>query len=365
MSFTATSRAFIADAHTQNIYLMCRLLTEQGHTVIHYGNHGSDPVCTEHVEILDRTTMAALYADDEVAHAPNGYFCKQRPEIDRAFVERAVAEIGRRKQPGDFLLGLRDPHEEIYRHHKDLLYVHHSVGHVGWSPKTAVYASEYVRNFRFSKEHSRTKETTAWHASAVIPHFLDPDEFAPCYEPDDYFVFLGRLSQDKGLQIALDATRRLGARLVVAGPGKLTDFQTHDGVRFEGLITDIATRNALLRRARGLFAPTQMPEPFGMVVIEALFSGVPVITSDWGAFPETVAHGETGYRCTTLAEYVEAARSIDQISRRHCRALAERRFSLQHVGRLYANYFDRIADLHQHGFDSFKRNGLVAGDFSH
>jgi len=365
MSFTATSRKFLADAHTQNIFSVSKLLTDLGHTVIHYGNYGSDPVCTENVEILDQAIMNELYKDDGLRRAGTGYFIKQTPEMDRKFVEKAVQEIGRRKEKNNFLLGLRDPHEEIYRHHKDMFYVHHSVGHVGWSPKATVYASEFVRNFRLSKEHSKTGDATVWQYSAVIPHFIDPDEFEPCYDPDDYFLYLGRLTPEKGVQIAIDASSKLNAKLLLAGQGELGRFKLTPNAEWVGFIDDSKERNKLLRRAKAIFVPTQIPEPFGMVVIEALMSGVPVITSDWGAFPETVLHGVTGYRCTTLAEYVAAAQSIGNISREKCRSVAEARYSVKVASSLYQNYFERIFDLHENGFGSEGRTDIPAAYISH
>jgi glycosyltransferase involved in cell wall biosynthesis len=365
MSFTATSRKFLADAHTQNIFNLSKLLTEQGHTVFHYGNYGSDPVCTENVEILDKATMDELYKDEDIKQAGTGYFIKQTPEINRKFVERTIEEVNRRKGRGHCLLGLRDPHEEIYRHHKDMLYVHHSVGHVGWSPKMTVYASEFVRNFRLGKEHSRTGDPTVWHGSAVIPHFVDPDEFEPCYEPENYFLYIGRLTPEKGVQIAIDASSKLDAKLLLAGQGQLDKFRLTPNAEWIGFIEDAKVRNDLLRKARAIFVPTQIPEAFGMVVIEALMSGVPVITSDWGAFPETVQHGVTGYRCTTLAEYVAAAENIGSISREGCRRMAEARYSSKVASLLYRNYFERIFDMHENGFAGEGRSNIEVAYLSH
>jgi glycosyltransferase involved in cell wall biosynthesis len=365
MSFTATSRKFLADAHTQNIFNICKLLMARGHTVYHYGNYGSDPLCTEHVEILDKETMERLYEGDDLKQAMTGYFIKQTADVNRKFVQKTVAEIDKRKAQNHFLLGVRDPHEEIYRYHKDMLYAHHSVGHVGWNPKMSVYASEFVRNFRLSKEHSRTGDASVWTGSAVIPHFLDPDEFEPCYEPDDYFLYFGRITPEKGVQIAIDTCRKLDVRLCLAGQGQLDKFQLSPNVEYAGFIENINARNDLLRKARAIFAPTQVPEPFGMVVIEALMSGVPVITSDWGAFPETVDHGLTGYRCTTLSEYAAAANNIDNISRRECRRVAEKRFSSAVAGYLYQSYFERIYAMQVNGLGSEARSDIALNYISH
>ncbi|MHB8348087.1 MAG: glycosyltransferase [Acidiferrobacterales bacterium] len=365
MSFTATSRRYLGDAHTQNIYNLCQLLMSLGHTVYHYGNHGSDVPCTEHADLLDRETMEALYRGNDLKKAANGYFAKETPALNREFVRRAVSEIGKRKAPGQFLLGVRDPHEEIARHHADLLFAHHSVGHVGWSPKMTVYASEFVRNFRLSKEHSRTGDASAWTCSAVIPHFLYPGDFEPCYDPGDYFLYLGRLTPDKGVQLAIDVCARQRVKLFLAGQGDISHFRLGPQTEYLGFLDDMQARNDLLRKAKAVLVPTQMPEPFGMVVIEAMMSGVPVISSDWGAFPEINRQGVTGYRCTAFSEYLAALRSIDRISRQKCREVAEHRFSDMRAGQLYGNYFERMHDLQLNGPDSTQRSQIDPFAISH
>lgn len=365
MSFTATSRKYIADAHTQNIFNMCKLLVLQGHTVYHYGNYGSDVPCTEHIEILNKSEMEALYGDDDLKRAANGYFVKESQEINEKFVQRAASQIGKRKEKDHFLLGVRDPHEEIARHHADMLFMHHSVGHVGWSPKTTVYASEFVRNFRLSKEHSRSGDSSMWKWSAVIPHFLAADEFEPCYDPEEYYLYMGRLAPEKGVQLAIDVCTRQGVKLFIAGQGEIDKFRLSSNVEYSGFITDVKIRNNLLRKAKAVLTPTQTPEPFGMIVIEALMSGVPVISSDWGAFPEINQQGVTGYRCTAFSEYLAALRNIVKISRAQCRKVAEERFSEHRAGQLYQNYFERIYDMHVHGPNSLERADIDPLIISH
>jgi glycosyltransferase involved in cell wall biosynthesis len=309
--------------------------------------------------------MDELYRGDEHKHSANGYFIKESPALNNKFIQRAAPQIGMRKGENHFLLGVRDPHEEIARHHPDMLFVHHSVGHVGWSPKTAVYASEYVRNFRLSKVHSKTGNVSAWIWSAVIPHFLDPLEFDPCYEPDEYFLYLGRLAPEKGVQLAIDICASLGEKLCIIGQGDIKQFQLSGNAEYLGFIEDMQKRNSVLRKARAVFVPTVIPEAFGMVVIEAFMSGVPVISSDWGALPEINQQGITGYRCSTFSEYLAAAKNIAGISRKQCRSMAEKHFSDARAGELYQNYFERIHDLHKHGPDSLARHGINPLFMSH
>ena len=97
--------------------------------------------------------------------------------------------------------------------------------------------------------------------------------------------------------------------------------------------------------ARAVFVPTLYVEPFGTVAINAALCGTPTITTDFGAFTETVLHGVTGYRCRTFEQFVWAARNTHLIEPSDCRKWAEKNYSLERVGQLYDEYFLALNDL--------------------
>jgi glycosyltransferase involved in cell wall biosynthesis len=130
-------------------------------------------------------------------------------------------------------------------------------------------------------------------------------------------------------------------------PGCIT---TTEGLRLEGDVEYAGVvgpeeRAALMGGAVAVWTPTQYFEPLGGVAIEAQLVGTPVISSDWGAFVETVDHGLTGYRCSTLADYVAAGRAVGTISRRRVRARAMQRWTTSAVGPLWDAYFERLGTL--------------------
>ena len=103
----------------------------------------------------------------------------------------------------------------------------------------------------------------------------------------------------------------------------------------------------LIGQARAVLMPTLYVEPFGYVAIEAQMCGTPIITTDWGAFVETVEHGVTGFRCRTAAEFAAAVQMAPKLDRAAIRAAAIKRFSVAAVAKQYASYFQFIWNVHE------------------
>ena len=101
-----------------------------------------------------------------------------------------------------------------------------------------------------------------------------------------------------------------------------------------------------MKNAKALLAPTHFNEPFGGVMVEALFCGTPVITSDWGGFAENNLHGVTGYRCRTMEQFEWACKNVHKISRKACYEWAMNNFSLERVALMYEEYFETLAKVH-------------------
>ncbi len=171
--------------------------------------------------------------------------------------------------------------------------------------------------------------------AATIPNAIDVEHMPFDTVKDDYFLFIGRMTADKGAHTAIEVARRLGARLIMAGKvneGPEREFfaaevEPHlsDNVHFRGEV-DHETKVELYRRARCTLFPIQWPEPFGLVMIESLACGTPVIAMRQGSVPEVIEHGRTGFIVESADEMVEAARHIDEIDPAECRRAVEERF---------------------------------------
>lgn len=176
--------------------------------------------------------------------------------------------------------------------------------------------------------------------AAVIHHGVDLDAYRPGPGDGDYLVFVGRMSPDKGVDKAIRIARAAGVplRLIckIREPEETEYFRRvvepmlGHGVELD-LELPLAERVELVGGALALLDPLEWPEPFGLVMAEALACGTPVIAYPCGAAPEIVTDGVTGFLVTSLAEAVDAVGRVPQLSRTACRDDAERRFSVRRM----------------------------------
>ena len=188
--------------------------------------------------------------------------------------------------------------------------------------------------------------------AAVIHHGVDPTPFTFRESPDDYLFFLGRFVPEKGALTAIAAARALGIRLILAGapsepyPHYFRDFiePEIDGklIQYVGKVAG-EERDRLLGGARALLYPIEDPEPFGLVQVEAMLCGTPVVAMSLGAVPEIVEEGVTGCLATTADEFIEAIPRALGLNRRRIRAEAEQRFSPGRMAAEYVALYQRLA----------------------
>lgn len=193
---------------------------------------------------------------------------------------------------------------------------------------------------------------------AVIPHGLDLDKYQPGSGDGGYLMFVGRMCADKGVDTAVRVAKRAGLPLIIASKMRAPDEQAFFRERVAPLLgaddplpqeLPLEARNELLQGATALINPIQWPEPFGLVMIEALAAGTPVITRPCGAAPEIVDDGTTGYLRETEDELVEAIDRIGQIDRSACRAAVEERFSADRMAKDYEVLYRSVLDATRGG----------------
>jgi glycosyltransferase involved in cell wall biosynthesis len=184
--------------------------------------------------------------------------------------------------------------------------------------------------------------------AAVVPHGLDVNDWPFGDGRGDYLLFLGRMHPDKGPHRAIALAREAGVPLVLAAKlreQREIDFfeqqvrpLLHDDAHFVGE-ADADAKRRLLAGARALLNPISWPEPFGMVMVEALACGTPVITAPIGAAPEIVEDGVTGFVCATPRAMRGAIEAAQQIDRKRCREAVADRFSTDRMVRDYLDVY--------------------------
>lgn len=172
-----------------------------------------------------------------------------------------------------------------------------------------------------------------------------------------YFAFLGRISPEKRPDVAIEIAKRAGVRLKIAAkvdPADVEYFQTeieplldHPLVEYVGEVSD-QDKQDFLGHADALIFPIDWPEPFGLVMIEAMACGTPVIARTRGSVREVMSHGVSGYLFEDVDEAVEQARRIPQFDRRMCRAYFEERFTAERMALDYMRVYEELAGPTSH-----------------
>ena len=126
---------------------------------------------------------------------------------------------------------------------------------------------------------------------------------------------------------------------------KIERLLDHPLIEYVGEIND-AEKNDFLGDAAALVCPYDWPEPFGLVLIEAMACGTPVLAYRQGSIPEIIDHGVTGYICDNINELAQAVAGIPLIDRKQCREIFERRFTVERMVRDYLALYERVAASH-------------------
>lgn len=188
----------------------------------------------------------------------------------------------------------------------------------------------------------------------TIYHGLPEDHFSFQPESDGYLAFLGRISPEKRVDRAIEIAMRLGMELHIAA--KINWFEqeyyeteikplldANPNIRFMGEITE-SEKNEFLGNASALLFPIDWPEPFGLVMIEAMACGTPVVAFRSGSVPEVIDAGQTGFVVNSIEEAVEAVKRVPQLSRAEVRRIFEERFSAARMTKSYVQVYKQIIE---------------------
>lgn len=347
---TQTTMAYNACAYTMKVVKFCRMMKSLGHEVILYASEDNEAPCDELVTIVTKAEQQQWFGE----HDPQELY-----QIDWTGTApywaitntRAVDEIAERLQPRD-IVGIVGGtcQQPIANALPGAMVVEFGVGYNSTFSPYRVFESYAHMHWVYGT----TGSDDGHFFDAVIPNYFDPAEFPFRTKKDNFYLFVGRMIARKGIDIAVEVTRQIGAKLVLIGQGVkqidgnkiVADEITVEGDHLLHLgYADIRKRGELLSRAKAVFVCSTYLEPFGGASIEPLFCGTPVITTDWGAFPENILDGVVGYRTRTLAEGMWAAQNVDKLDPATIRQYAIDNFSLERVKQLYQAYFEQLYSL--------------------
>lgn len=295
-------------------------MKDRGFNLVHYGHQSAEVDCEHEICITN----------DEFNPPEDGDLFLHKPNLIETYNIRATEKISKRKKQGDMVLAFYgQANKPTMDAHQDLFLLEPSIGY----PPEAVFAP-YRAFVSYSQMHyyyglHKKILSPSWY-DAVIPNAFTPAEFKFNDQKQDYFVYLGRVNFDKGIDLCVQVTKHIGKKLIIAGPTKdlkhlgYSEIPSH--VECVGYVGP-KERSDLLSKAQCLMAPSHYIEPFGNIVAEAQFCGTPVLTTDWGGYVDSVVHGVTGFRCRDFKSFVDAANVIHQLSPITCRTWAMQNFS--------------------------------------
>lgn len=264
------------------------------------------------------------------------------------FNQNAIKAIKKKIKKGDLILTFSGLCQQMVAEaFPENITVEAGIGYTGVFSKYRVYESYAWQNF----VHGRADNDTIEWYETVIPNYWDTSEFPFAEKRGDYFLFIGRLIERKGYEIAQQVCERLGKKLILAG-------QLGEGQEFTGYGEHIGTvgveeRGKLMSEALAVFTPTWYLGPFEGTHVEAQLCGTPVITTAFGVYNDTIDDGFNGYRCNDFQEFSDAAKNTERMSTKHrqiIRRAAQDKWAMEKVALQYDKYFKRLANLKNKGW---------------
>tara|TARA_Y100000593_G_C4301646_1_gene333671 strand:- start:298 stop:2256 length:1959 start_codon:yes stop_codon:yes gene_type:complete len=342
-------------AFTTKVFKLTEMLTDLGHEVIHYGNEGNEARCSESVTVMSKSKLEETYSLDGWKEV---HTFDTSDQFHRDWWDNCSIELNKRLYKGDFVLcpwgiGHRPVLEKCSQDILPHVYIVESgIGYppsAQFAPYRVFESNTYLAySYGYRKAADIELDDIPRKTDIVIPNVYDPKDFLFSNEKEDYILFFGRVLKTKGTPVLAELIEaRPDLKIKIAGQYKeyidnIPDsLKNNDNVELIGYV-DNDERAELLSKAKCVICPTEYVEAFGGVAVEAQLCGTPVIASAWGAFTETIWHGQTGFICRNAHQYLSAIDKVDYLDNDLIRKWAVENYSLERGKKLYDEYFDMI-----------------------
>jgi glycosyltransferase involved in cell wall biosynthesis len=339
---TKVTKEFSSCAYTEKTLEFCNMMTSLGHEVYLYASGDrTDAKVTDFIPCLPEDMRLAAVGDK---HYTSASFDNTLPHW-QAFNRNAINTIARHIEQKDFICIIggtaQKPIADAFPSH---IAVEYGIGYSGVFSKYKVFESNTWRS-AVAAQYRNAANIDINFYDGVVNGYYNKDNFPIQLEKQDYYLYMGRMTQRKGVDIASQACERAGVRLIMAGSGDyIPSYGEYIGeVKAED-------RAALFGGAIATFTPTIYQEPFCNVHIQSMACGTPVITTDMGIFTETVQNGFNGFRCNTLAEFVKATEQVKNLDYRKIATDTYSKYSTDIIRYKYDNYFRRLLTLWDDGW---------------
>lgn len=371
------SLKYYACAFTQKMHKFCEMMMSLGHEVYFYGAEGSTVPCTEHIVTHSIKDIRDAWGDKDVdpKKFELGYNWQKEvsyryePDTDKRkklvaqLMVHQIAGVQSRAKRDDFLiLSMGDFHKEVKDVLEMLLTVETGVAYRGTTARFRAFESDYMRNFVGGLQGVGKDTPDGKFYDRTIPNYFRESEFpieavkinkADRVDKDGkpFILYVGRFIPRKGINIVakLATAYRSKYKLYMAGQGKI-DTKSKN-VELLGTLNP-EQRSWWMSRATAVLVPTLYLEPFGGVGVEAMLSGTPILTTNFGVFPEYNVNGVTGFRCDLFRDFTKALSMVDNLDRMAIRKHAER-YLMGNIKWEYQKWFDDLYDLYL---------GVISGD---
>ena len=226
--------------------------------------------------------------------------------------------------------------------------------HDSYSPELSAFYAHYPQAYYVSISDAQRKNEVMPRLR-TIHHGIQLDQYKLVEKKQQYLSFIGRIAPIKGTHIAIDVAQRTGIPLKIAGevqPAHREYFERKVKPQLDGKLVeyigpaDLAAKNELLGNSLAMLFPIQWNEPFGLVMVEAMACGTPVLASPGGSVPEVVQNGVSGYICRTVREMVKRVGDLP-LDPQKIRAYVAENFSTEQMVNKYLALYEEAAGVKQ------------------